>query len=329
MASAPGSLKLFGELAVIYDRLGLSAAFDRSAFSKIKKAEDGVSINLLDLGKNGKLSFREITSSHGRIGEMIEKMDMAGLERERQDVFAPYKMILGEFFSEFGFSPIEISIHSEVPRNSGLGSSAAVFCSLAGELNNFFHTLLSKNQVAALANLGDKVVHGNPSGLDANTCTFGGYVSLRRSEGVKLLQIKTWVHMLVVNSGSSKNTGEIIGRVAQMYKKKRRQTDKIFDRMEETALNGIKALKSSDLKTLGENMNLAQQCFVDLDLSTPLINGVISTALENGALGAKITGAGGGGCVIILSEKPSSLIKLYKKSGYDAFETRLGVEGVI
>jgi mevalonate kinase len=328
MASAPGSLKLFGELAVIYDRLGLSAAFDRRAFSEIKKAEDGVSINLIDLGKRGKLSFSEIASSHGRIREMIEKMDMEGLGRERKDIFSPCKMILGEFFSQFGFSPIEISIHSDVPRNSGLGSSAAVFCSLAGELNNFFHTALSKNQVAALANLGDKVVHGNPSGLDASTCTFGGYVSLRRSEGVNLLQIKTEVQMLVVNSGSNKNTGEIISRVAEMYKNKRSQTDKIFDRMEETALSGIKALKSLDLKTLGENMNIAQQCFVGLGLSTPRIDEIISTASKNGALGAKITGAGGGGCVTILAEKPSSLIAHYKKSGYDVFETKLGVEGV-
>jgi mevalonate kinase len=327
MASAPGSLKLFGEHAVIYDRLGLSAAFNRRAFCEIKKAEDGVAVNLVDFGKREKFSFKDITSSHKRIKQMIEKGDMDGLESERKDIFSPYKVILGEFFSEFGSSPIEITIHSDVPRNSGLGSSSSVFCSLAGELNNFFHTALSKNQVAELANLGDKIVHGNPSGLDASTCTFGGYISFRRSEGVKLLKIKTEVPMLVVNAGF-KNTGEIIRRVAERYKRDRKGTDEIFDRMEETAINGIKALESSNLAKLGENMDIAQECFVQLGLSTPQIDEIISTASKNGALGAKITGAGGGGCVIILINNPSSMAPVYKKMGYGSFETKLGVEGV-
>ncbi len=328
MASAPGSLKLFGEHAVVYNRLGLSAAFSKRAFSEIKKAEDGIAVNLLDFGKREKFSFKDITSSHLKIKEMIGKGDMEGLRRERKDIFSPYKLILGEFFSEFGFSPVEISIHSEVPRNSGLGSSAAVFCSLAGGLNNFFQTALSKNQVAELANLGDKVVHGNPSGLDASTCTFGGYISFRRSEGVRLLQIKTEVPLLVVNTGSQKDTGDMISRVAEMYKSKRKKVDEIFDRMEETAAEGIKALKESDFQKFGENMNIAQKCFGELGLSTPQIDGIIDTALKNGALGAKITGAGGGGCITILSRKPRELIPIYNKMGYESFETVLGAKGV-
>ncbi|MEM3555877.1 MAG: mevalonate kinase [Candidatus Micrarchaeia archaeon] len=328
MASAPGSLKLFGEHAVVYNRLALSVAFDRRAFCEIKKADDGVTINLIDFKKKEKFNFNEITSSHARVKGMIEKGDMAGLSKERRDIFSPYKVILGEFFSEFGCSPIEVSIHSDVPRNSGLGSSAAVFCSLVGELNNFFHTALSKNQVAELTNLGDKVVHGNPSGLDANTCTFGGYISFRRSEGVKLLQIKTEVPILIVNTGSVKDTGEMIQRVAERYKKDREGTEKIFDRMEETALNGIDALRESNLEKLGGNMNAAQECFIELGLSTPQIDRIIETARKKGALGAKITGAGGGGCVIILAKNPSSLIQIYKRLGCEAFETKLGVPGV-
>jgi mevalonate kinase len=321
-------MKLFGELAVIYNRLALSVAFDRRAFSMIREAEDGITVSLTDFGKKEKFNFDEIASPHERIKGMIERGDMEGLAMERKDAFSPYKAILGEFLSEFGFSPIEISINSQIPRSSGLGSSAAVFCSLAGELNNFFHTALSKNQVAALANLGDKVVHGNPSGLDASTCTFGGYISFRRTEGVKLLQIKTEVPILVVNTGSSKDTGEIIGRIAERYKKDEKKTNEIFDRMEETTLNGIEALQSSNLEMLGETMKVAQKCFEELGLSTPRIDRIIETAMRNGALGAKITGAGGGGCVIILAEKPLALAPVYRNTGYESFETKLGVAGI-
>jgi len=327
MASAPGSLKLFGEHAVVYNRLALSAAFNRRAFCKLSKAKDGITIKLEDLGKKGRFTFNEVLKTYAELKGMIERGDMEGLAKARRDIFSPYKIILGEFFCEFGFTAVDISINSEVPRNSGLGSSAAVFTSLSTELNNFFHGGLDKKQLAELSNLGDKVVHGNPSGLDASTCAFGGYISFRREEGVKPLNIKAEVPMLVVNTGSQKDTGQMIKRVAERYRKSRNEVDGIFDRMEETALSGIKALKSSDFKKLGKNMNAAQQCFSELGLSTPQIDRIIKTALENGAFGAKITGAGGGGCVIILAEKPDKFTHLYKRMGYDSFETVLGARG--
>lgn len=327
MASAPGSLKLFGEHAVVYNRLALSAAFDRRAFCELRPAREGVAINLMDFGKRKKFSFNELLRSYAELKDMVERADLEGLSKARRDIFSPYKIVLGEFFCEFGFTGVDVSIHSEIPRNSGLGSSAAVFCSLAAELNRYFHSCLKKKQLAELANLGDKVVHGNPSGLDANTCAFGGYISFRKTEGVKPLRIKREVPMLVVNTHSQKDTGEMIRRVALRYKENRKQVEGIFERMEETARNGIKALKSSDLEVLGRNMKVAQECFAELGLSTPQIDSIVETALRKGALGAKITGAGGGGCVIILAEKPTSLIPFYKKLGYDAFETKLGVPG--
>ncbi|MCX6777127.1 MAG: mevalonate kinase [Candidatus Micrarchaeota archaeon] len=327
MASAPGSLKLFGEHAVVYNRLALSAAFNRRAFCKLTKAKDGITIKLADLRRKGRFTFNEVLKTYAELKGMIERDDMEGLAKARRDIFSPYKIILGEFFCEFGFTAVDVSIHSEVPRNSGLGSSAAVFTSLSAELNNFFHGGLGKKQLAELSNLGDKVVHGNPSGLDASTCTFGGYISFRREEGVKPLNIKAEVPMLVVNTGSQKDTGQMIKRVAERYRKSRNEVDGIFDRMQETALSGIKALKASDFKKLGKNMNAAQQCFSDLGLSTPQMDRIIETALENGAFGAKITGAGGGGCVIILAEKPEKFTHLYKRMGYDSFETVLGARG--
>lgn len=189
MASAPGSLKLFGEHAVVYNRLALSAAFNRRAFCEVSPVQRGITVNLKDLGKRRKFNFNEVLRSYTELKGMVERGDMHGLAKARKDVFSPYKMILGDFFREFGFTAIDVSINSDVPRNSGLGSSAAVFCSLAAALNSFVHGGLGREQLAELANLGDKVVHGNPSGLDASTCTFGGYISFRRG-GDKPLENK-------------------------------------------------------------------------------------------------------------------------------------------
>jgi mevalonate kinase len=329
VSSAPGSLKLFGEHAVVYNRLGLSAAFDRRAEVKIKEGKEKVLINLVDFKQKESFGKEEIERSYKRIRNLIEYGDFDELKREKQDVFAPHKFILGSFFEKQRFSAIEVEITSQIPRSSGLGSSAGVFAALANELDKFFGMRFEKKELVELANLGDKVVHGKPSGLDANTCVYGGYVSFRRSEGVKILKIKTEVPILVVNTKISKDTGEMVAKVAELYKNNRKKTDEIFDMMEETAKNGIHALETNDLHGLGVWMNEAQTCFRELGLSLKEVEDVIKIANLKGACGAKLTGAGGGGCVIVLIEKSESLIQLYKKLGYDAFETKLGVEGVM
>ena len=329
VSSAPGSLKLFGEHAVVYNRLGVSAAFDRRAEVRIKKGKGEVLITLVDFKQKGSFGKDEIESSYRRIRNLIEYGDFAELKKEKQDIFAPHKFILGSFFEKHGFSPVDVEIKSQIPRSSGLGSSAGVFAALANELGKYLKVELEKNELVEFTNLGDKVVHGKPSGLDANTCIHGGYLSFRMSEGVKVLKIKTEIPILVVNTKISKDTGEMIARVAELYKNNRKKADEIFDMMEETAKGGIRALESNDLHGLGVWMTEAQTCFEELGLSIKEVDDVIKIAKVKGAYGAKLTGAGGGGCVIILIDKPSSLIQLYKKLGYDAFETKLGAEGVI
>lgn len=330
VSSAPGSLKLFGEHAVVYNRLGVSAAFGRRAEAKIKKGRGKeVLINLADFKQKKFFEEREIESDYERIGKFVENEDFDALKIEKGDVFAPHKFILGAFFEEHGFSPIEVEIKSQIPMGSGLGSSAGVFAALAKELGKFFGTELKKEKLVELANLGDKVVHGKPSGLDANTCVHGGYLSFRRSEGVKVLKIKTEIPILIVNTKITKDTGEMIAKVAELYKNNRKKAYEIFNMMEETAKGGIRALEKNDLHGLGVWMSEAQACFEDLGLSIKEVYNVTSIANSRGAYGAKLTGAGGGGCIIILIDKPSSLIPIYRKLGYDAFVTRLGVEGVM
>lgn len=97
--------------------------------------------------------------------------------------------------------------------------------------------------------------------------------------------------------------------------------------MEDTALSGIRALKSSNLKKLGGNMNTAQECFRELGLSTPGIEDNRNCNEQRSSWGED-NWCWRRGCVIILTKEPGELTSIYKRMGCESFQTLLGVEGV-
>ena len=331
MASiAPGSVKLFGEHAVIYDRVGVSASFGRYATVRIVPADSGkIEISLPDLGLYETFTEQNIKELHNSVDLAVSSKNHKRLHDLRQGSFAlPFLYILGTAFVQKGFKPIRVDVRSEVPRRSGLGSSSSIFAALAEELSAHFKMGLSKQGVAELANLGDIVVHGSPSGIDVNTCVHGGILRFRKKEGIAPLISGKQVPVLIINTNVAKDTGEMIARVAKQYAEDKTGTDRIFDDMQEAAFAGIDALKNSDMVSLGAELGRAEKCFERLGLNTRETDDIITVAKKYGAYGAKISGAGGGGCVLAVAEEPAKLAPLFVKMGYPAFETKLGVEGV-
>ncbi|MDD5317831.1 MAG: mevalonate kinase [Candidatus ainarchaeum sp.] len=330
MASfAPGSVKLFGEHAVIYDRVGLSASFDRYANVKVSRPEGkSVEIVLPDLGLGRTLGEDEVKKGFEDADSVLASGGLRELEAMRQGNFAlPFVYIVGSVFLRTGFMPLRVEVKSDVPKYSGLGSSSAIFAALACELNNFCRLRLSSDGIADLANKGDSVVHGKPSGIDANTCVRGGFIRFRRSEGVKPFEVKSQIQAVIANTLVKKNTGEMISRVAKAYAADQPRLDAIFDDVQEAAFAGMDAIRERDMVKLGAEFERAQSCFEKLGLSTRESDDIIRFAKKKGAYGAKITGAGGGGCVLILSEAQGRLSKLLNAAGYPSFETALGVHG--
>lgn len=331
MASiAPGSVKLFGEHAVIYDRVGVSASLNRHATVTILPEEhDRVEVFLPDLGFSRALREEEIDAERRTLDFIFSKNDMGRLRELRRGNFAlPFAYILGSVFMQAGFRPMKIEVRSQVPRASGLGSSSSIFTALASELSEHFGLKLGVQGIADLANLGDKVVHGSPSGIDVSTCAQGGFLRFRKGEGLKKADVKGVVHVIVANTNIKKDTGEMIAKVAERFAKDRSGADGIFDDMQEAAFAGLDALKAGDMVKLGAEFDRAHACFERLGLNTKETDEIVRVARKHGAYGAKISGAGGGGCVIALAKEPSKLIPLFEKIGYPSFVAELGVAGV-
>ncbi len=331
MASiAPGSIKLFGEHAVIYDRVGVSASFGRYATVHLQpNPAQRLDIALPDIGFHKAFTEEQVEEEYEAVDSAIKGKDEARLRAMRHENFAlPFAYLLGSVLLREGFRPLKVEVRSEVPRRSGLGSSSSIFTALAKELSVHFKLKYDTQDVADLANLGDMVVHGSPSGIDVNTCSHGGILRFRRKEGAKRISAAVRVPVVVVNTNVAKDTGEMIAKVAKQLAKDRTGVDAIFDDMEEAAFAGIEALKAGDLIALGAEFDRAGKCFERLGLNTKETDEIISVARKHGAYGAKISGAGGGGCVLALAKEPAKLLPLFSKLGYPAFETVLGVDGV-
>ncbi len=273
-ASAPGKIIITGEHFVVHGSYAVAAAINKRVKVSVKDSDRGTHI----VSGNQK---SELESNDGR--------------------FSAVKSIVNSVFEKYGSrKSIQISISSSIPRGSGLGSSAAVSVATAAALLKFLEAKTDFESISEIALSGERYVHGNPSGIDIAASIRGGVILFSKSEGVKPIQVRREIQFIVIFSGLSRKTSELITKVA-----KRRETYPFsFERLTQAnsflSLKVAEAISSGDIPELGTLMNVAQASLFWTGVSTSSTDILIEEALSNGSLGAKITGAGGGGSVIAL-----------------------------
>ena len=97
-----------------------------------------------------------------------------------------------------------------------------------------------------------------------------------------------------------------------------------FDAIDSLVQNARLALEAGDHVGLGKLMDLNQVLLSGLMVSTEEIETLCSLARASGALGVKLTGSGGGGCVVALVEEdPAPVVAAWEKAGFRAFSTQV------
>src|SRR5262249_22120949 len=94
--------------------------------------------------------------------------------------------------------------------------------------------------------------------------------------------------------------------------------------------NAALAIEAGDLEGLGKLMDLNQMLLAGLMLSTETLESLCAAARRAGALGAKLTGKGGGGSVLALVADPArgeEVLAAWRAAGYDGFSTRVAAQG--
>ena len=319
ICSAPGKVILFGEHAVVYGHPALAAATDQRTHVEVDCCGTEFTVN----------GFRIHDRFHSYLLTAVQQL------WDRQD-------------------PIRIQTEGGVPSASGTGSSAALTVACVGAL----HKLLGKTDLAALAQDAFRVersTQGGGSPTDTSTSAAGGGIAISRSDeppgvGSKLWDIvwepkpgaegeerRSWtveridipdLTVVVGNSGVKGRTDEQVAKVAHAAKKSPLVRDALAD-IGKITREAVPLLRSKDFEAVGRLMDKAHAALHMVGVNHPAVEQLVQAARATpGTLGAKLTGAGGGGSMFALTERPEAVAAAITAAGGTAYTVRLGGPGV-
>lgn len=207
---------------------------------------------------------------------------------------------------------LELRLKSMIPPSAGLGSSAATAVSAVAATSSALGRRLSSAEIVDLAMISEKAVHGNPSGIDVYTSTYGGIILFRKAPKKIRNSIKPSkpLQLIVAYGRGRRQTAELISRVDGFRRGAPSQFSALLianDVMVEKVTNQIKLGRTA---IIGAYLNFYQAILSNMNLSSPEIDSLVESSLNGGALGAKLTGAGGQGSIIALAPA-----KKFKKIG--------------
>lgn len=199
---------------------------------------------------------------------------------------------------------LRIKVESDIPPAAGMGSSAAVAVATVAAVAGAVGAAVSLDEISELAYKVEEVVHERPSGIDNTVATYGGVILFRRGQGFTKLDVKLEpVRVVLADSGVPRSTGSLVVKVLKLKAKYSGVLNSLYQSASALVEEAVHALQRGDFETVGELVNINHGLLSSLGVSCLRLEELIYTAREAGALGAKITGAGGGGMILALCWK--------------------------
>ncbi|EGG04308.1 uncharacterized protein MELLADRAFT_117125 [Melampsora larici-populina 98AG31] len=365
LVSAPGKIILFGEHAVVYEKKALAAAIDLKCYclvEPLEEEEDQVKLVLPDSNLTiswnlNQLPWQSVPKLNGTGELKVDKqLSEAILQLVKEKVEKPNLVEAAHAFL-YLFVHLAVSekrraqvytVRSALPIGAGLGSSAAYSVSLSTALL-YTHAHLQvptsaciDTASAAMINqwafLGEKILHGNPSGVDNTVSTYGGAIGYRKGpEGCqeRLNGFKA-LGFLVTDTQISRDTKALVKSVGDRKVQEPdyitsilQEIDQITHLAEEILLDEKEIEKSED--GLGGLMVKCHELLVSLGVGHQALDQVSLVGKRFG-LKSKLTGAGGGGCAITLLpsafSKTDEVMNELNQNGFKAYRTKVGGRGV-
>jgi mevalonate kinase len=306
--SAFGKVILLGEHAVVYGVPAIVVGIDRGATAWVAAADNGEA-------KGGPSEL--VLSADGRERSLTVMADATS------DLARAFRALL----EACGVTaPVRVEAATDLPAAAGLGCSAALGVAIVRALDAWLgRPAASPDETIERAMAWEKIFHGNPSGIDATAAARGGCLLYERSHGgVRMheLRFSTPLTLAIGHTGIPSTTREMVEHVAKLRDRRPDLVEKSFDGIRSLVNNARLALEANDSVGLGRLMDLNQMLLSGLMLSTEEIEAMCRIAREAGALGAKLTGSGGGGCVVALVESDAEpILAGWEKAGFRSFST--------
>lgn len=293
-----GKIILLGEHSVVYGYPALAAALDR-----------GVRIDAVPTPAGGPLRV-DVPSWNLKI------------TAEDSHSFARGLCAIADAI-ELGRPPLTLVGDAQIPPGAGLGASAAFAVAISRALLTYQKKPVDAASVTRVASASETVLHGAASGVDVALAVHGGVGVFRKASGLRQIQLRQPLRVIVGPSGAPRSTAAMVDRVAQA-------TSGVVDdaRLRELgglADTGTASLLAGNLEALGKDMNRAHELLGGLGVSTPLLDALCDVARKLGAHGAKLTGAGGGGSVIAIAPKEAEaeILAAWKTASVNGFVTEI------
>ncbi len=307
--SGYGKVILFGEHFVVHGVPGIVSAIDSTTDAEVKRAAKG--INVKDERKTAK-GYSE--------------------EKRLQQLESIQNML-----KAMGIDPkiaLDIWVGGTLPGFSGLGASAASSVAIARAIAQELRMKVADEKINQVAYEAEKAYAGNPSGIDNTAATYGGLMWFKKNMGGGLdkvvhLSIETPVEIVIGSTGKVANTKAMVEGVAERKNKNPQKYNPIFKRAEELSHEGRAALEFYNLKKVGELMNENHRLLQEIEVSSKELDLLVDVARKQGAFGAKLTGGGGGGCMVALTpgkELQGKVSNAIKNLGFEVLSTKIGVQ---
>ncbi|WP_135362625.1 mevalonate kinase [Halosimplex halophilum] len=321
-ASAPGKVYLFGEHAVVYGEPAVPCAIDRRARVTVeRRTDDHLRVHAEDLSLDG------FTVEYGGTTDADPDVDVSQSLVEAATGYVDAAVEQARDAADAPGAGFDITIESEIPLGAGLGSSAAVTAAGIYAAAEELGTELTPAEVADRAYRAELAVQeGNASRADTFCSATGGAV---RVEGDDCRSLDAPELPFVVGfDGGAGDTGALVAGVRELKDSYDFAADTVAA-IGDLVRNGEQALSAGDLAELGELMDFNHGLLSALGVSSRSLDAMVWAARDAGALGAKLTGAGGGGCVVALDETEETETALrYLPGCEETFRAALDTEGV-
>lgn len=317
-ANSPGQIFLFGEHAVVYGQPALAAAIDIRTEAKAEPLSDN--------------KFEVKSKNVGELNGEVQKVDGRWSIRDKSGDLEKLRFVTKVAELTFDYldkgKGLKLHIKSDVPPGAGLGSSSAVTASTAAAISSAIEENLNKDEISQLAYDAEVEVQGAASRTGVNVATYGGFIKVREDEMEELEDLPE-LDMLIGCTGKYGNTGELVAKVRRLKESHPKIIEPIVEAIGKSAEVGIESLRESHLKRVGALMNTNQNLLEGLGVSSPELRNLIQTARNSGAIGAKLTGAGGGGCMIALGpDKIDEMAEAIEEEGGKPMKAKIGVQGL-
>jgi len=308
IASAPAKIILFGEHFVVHGTKAILAAIDKrvtvtSAFTDNNIIRVNSELGTLDVPVSS--PYEEVKSE-----------------------FRPFVYLANEMItSNQNVNGLEITINSDIPIGVGLGSSSACCVAATASISGLFKEVSSEENLK-MSIKAEKTIFPDTSGADCTVCTYGGIIEYDKINGSKKNTDASNLNLLITNSMIPHSTKRSVEKVSK-FKEDDEERFSQLCALETKLIDEVNiALKNKDLITLGLKMSENQKYLEEIQVSNDTLRGMIGS-LKEISLGAKITGAGDGGCVIALV-KDENLDKVPALLGKDKeyFSAKIDTNGV-